>query len=69
MNRNTNLRNDVWIYRITTVVLGMVVLASLIGAIVLALEERTTPEMIVALGSAAIGSLAGLLVPSPLRPG
>lgn len=69
MNRNTNLRNDVWIYRITTCVLGMVVLACLVGAIVLALDGRTTPELIVALGSAVIGSLAGLLVPSPLRPG
>jgi hypothetical protein len=28
---------------------------------------RTTPEVIVALGSAVIGGLAGLLAPSPLN--
>ena len=33
----------------------------------LALSKQSTPEVLVALGSAAIGGLAGLLAPSPLN--
>jgi hypothetical protein len=35
--------------------------------IVLTLSGQSAPELIVALGSAAIGGLAGLLAPSPLN--
>jgi uncharacterized integral membrane protein len=42
-------------------------LASLIGAIILAGQDKDTPEILVALGSAAVGGLAGLLAPSPLN--
>jgi hypothetical protein len=44
------------------------VLISLIGAILLsALGKTATPEVLVAIGSAAVGALAGLLAPSPVR--
>jgi hypothetical protein len=56
---------DIWIYRIVVVVLGLTVMASVVGAIALTLNELDTPELLVALGSAAIGGLAGLLAPSP----
>ena len=39
----------------------------IVGAIVLAMTGQSTPEVLVALGSAAIGGLAGLLAPSPLN--
>jgi hypothetical protein len=52
-------QNDIWLYRI--------VVASVVGAIVLALSGASTPEVIVALGSAAIGGLACLLAPSPMN--
>ncbi len=64
---NNRLYNDIWLYRIVVAVLGLTVVASVVGAIVLALSGESTPEVIVALGSAAIGGLAGLLAPSPLN--
>ena len=62
---NTRMKKDHWIYRAVVVVLGFTVLTSLIGTIVLVMTDHSTPEIIVALGSAAIGGLAGLLAPSP----
>lgn len=68
MNKNNQSQsNDKWIYRISVVVLGLVVLTSVIGTIVLSMGSRSIPDAVIALGSAAIGSLAGLLVPSPLN--
>lgn len=58
---------DVWVFRLVVVSLGLCMLASLIGAIVLAVKGMDTPEILVALGSAAVGGLAGLLAPSPLN--
>jgi hypothetical protein len=63
----TRLPQDVWVYRIVVVALALAVMASLVGAIILAIEGRPTPELLVALGSAAVGGLAGLLAPSPLN--
>jgi hypothetical protein len=62
-----HLQNDIWLYRIVVAVLGVTVVASMVGAILLTLRGHSTPEVIVALGSAAIGGLAGLLAPSPLK--
>jgi len=58
---------DVWLFRIVVTSLGLCVLSSLIGAIILAINGLDTPELLVALGSTTIGGLAGLLVPSPLN--
>jgi len=58
---------DVWIFRLVVLSLGLCMLASLVGAIVLAAKGTDTPEILVALGSAAVGGLAGLLAPSPLN--
>jgi hypothetical protein len=46
--------------------LGLSVLASLVGGILLTAQDHQPPELLVALGSAAVGGLAGLLAPSPL---
>ncbi len=59
------LQWDVWIYRIVVSTLGLTVLASIIGAIVIAMAAKELPQILVALGSAAVGALAGLLAPSP----
>src|SRR5437763_14945863 len=53
------LANDVWIYRMVVGALGMAVLLAVSGAIVLAFAERRTPDVLTALGSAAVGDLAG----------
>ena len=64
---NNRMEKDIWLYRMVVVVPGVTVVASVVGAIVLAMTGQSTPEVIVALGSAAIGGLAGLLAPSPLN--
>jgi hypothetical protein len=66
------LDTDVWIYRLVVGALGLAVLLAIGGSIYLAAmgdgsEGRKVPEVIVAIGSAAVGALAGLLAPSPVR--
>lgn len=61
------LSYDPWVYRIVVLILGLAVLASLVGTIMLTIQERATPELLIALGSAAMGGLAGLLAPSPMN--
>lgn len=56
---------DVWIYRIVVLALGGTIVISVIGAIVLAYIEADIPELLIALGSGAVGALAGLLSPKP----
>jgi hypothetical protein len=55
------LQTDLWVYRIVVSVLGLVVLAAVIGAIMLGYHSITIPETLTALGSAAVGALAGLV--------
>jgi hypothetical protein len=63
------LETDLWIYRAVVVILGTAVLATIFGGLVLAFYGNATnyklPAEIVAIGSAAVGALAGLLAPSP----
>jgi len=58
---------DTLIYRIVVGSLGLAVLISLVGSIILASQKLDTPAVLTALGSAAVGALAGLLAPSPAR--
>jgi hypothetical protein len=62
-------RSDRWIYRAVVVVLGVVVTATVLGGLGLAALGNAAsykiPPEIVAIGSAAVGALAGLLAPSP----
>lgn len=64
---NKNLYGDKWLYRMVVGVLGLTVVAALIGTLALAMNGQSAPEVVVALGSAAIGGLAGLLAPSPIN--
>lgn len=64
------LESDRWIYRIVVLALGGTVLIVVGGAVVLAATHTGTselkiPEVLTAIGSAAVGALAGLLAPSP----
>jgi hypothetical protein len=70
LNELSPLHYDVWIYRAVVVVLGVIVIATVFGGIYIAVIGRGEPTMklpdaIVAIGSAAVGALAGLLAPSP----
>ena len=67
-NLASPLQTDVVVYRLVVGFLGASVLIALIGAIILAaLVRGEPPQVLVALGSAAVGALAGLLAPSPPR--
>ena len=60
------LTRDKWTYRIVVLSLGFAVLIGLIGLIVLSWKGvQSVPDGLVAIGSAAVGALAGLLAPSP----
>jgi hypothetical protein len=66
------LDSDPWIYRIVVLALGSTVLIVVAGAVALAAAYTGTgdvkiPEVLTAIGSAAVGALAGLLAPSPGR--
>jgi len=59
---------DRWIYRTVVIVLGLAVLITISGGFGLAFlgsQNYKMPPELVALGSAAVGALAGLLAPAP----
>lgn len=63
---------DKVVYRLVVASLGAVILLIIIGVIALMLtkdinKDTEVPTLFTALGSAAIGALAGLLAPSPSR--
>ncbi|HVN24506.1 MAG TPA: hypothetical protein VMT71_11085 [Syntrophorhabdales bacterium] len=58
-------QTDVWVYRIVVIALGLIVLGAMTGGIVMAARGSDLPQFIVAVGSAAVGALTGLLAPSP----
>lgn len=64
------LQTDKWIYRIIVLSLGVTIIAIIIGVMVLMGSGKITndqgvPTILTAIGSAAIGALAGLLAPPP----
>lgn len=56
---------DKAIYRTVVVALASVAVVAVLGALLLTAFFHEVPDMVTALGSAAIGALAGLLAPSP----
>lgn len=64
------LSNDKWIYRIIVLSLGLTIISIIIGVIILVgtgkiKGDESVPTILTAIGSAAIGALAGLLAPPP----
>ncbi len=69
---DTSFIPDNWIYRIVVGSLGFVIVVITLGIVWRvasgnAVEDKNIPNILTALGSAAIGALAGLLAPSPNR--
>jgi len=62
--RPAPLASDLWIYRMSICILGALALIALGGALTLSAFGREAPQVTVALGSAAVGALAGLLSPT-----
>lgn len=58
-------KDDIPVYHTVVKILGIIGILAIVGAIILAVLDRSIPESIVALGSASVGALAGLLAPSP----
>jgi len=56
---------DKHVYRMVVGALGLLALLAAVGGIILVAGGKTAPDILVALGSAAVGALAGLLAPSP----
>ena len=72
--QGTPLSTDVWIFRAVVVILGLAVLGTVFGGLALVAvghgaSDMKLPDAIVAIGSAAVGALAGLLAPSPVTRG
>ena len=64
------LATDKWIYRIVVLALGCTIVLVILGTIILYLSkvvssDQGVPTILTAIGSAAIGALAGLLAPPP----
>jgi hypothetical protein len=57
-----------FIYKVTVITLAVVAIAGLVGIVLLSVAGKSVPEGIVALASAAVGAMAGLLAPSPTVP-
>lgn len=66
---NPTMEGDVWIYRIVVALIGATALVAVCGAIWIAgLDTQAgVPDILTAIGSGAIGALAGLLSPVQYR--
>ncbi len=71
----TPLETDKWIYRVVVGALGLAILTCLVFTFFISLKNTDPdvaidmPGIFMAIGSAAVGALAGLLAPSPGRGG
>lgn len=61
------LETDPWIYRIIVLALALTMLSVVVASFALVLFDKAIPDVLVALGTAAVGAVAGLLAPSPTR--
>lgn len=55
---------DTWLYRLVVIALGLTVVIAVIGGIIIGARAGDPPDVLVALGSAAVGALAGLFAPA-----
>jgi hypothetical protein len=60
-------QTDPLLYRLVVGGLVAAILLVVVGVFVLAFYQRPIPDGMIAIGSAAVGGLVGLLVPSPNR--
>lgn len=57
-----------FIYRVVVMTLAAIAIVGLLGIVLLSVAGKTVPEGVVALASAAVGAMAGLLAPAPTTP-
>ncbi|MCC5668328.1 hypothetical protein LC653_31840 [Nostoc sp. CHAB 5784] len=63
----TPLQTDRWIYRIVVSALALTLISSIGGAVWLQANDKDIPEILIGLGTGALGGLAGLLAPTPSK--
>ena len=66
-NVGTPLQTDRWIYRIVVSALALTLVSSIGGTVWLQSEDKPIPEILIGLGTGALGGLAGLLAPTPAK--
>ncbi|MGA9098396.1 MAG: hypothetical protein WB392_05635 [Methanotrichaceae archaeon] len=59
--------NDKEFYRGVLLILGAAVIIATIGGLALTFNSKDVPQFIVAIGTTALGAIAGLLAPSPTQ--
>lgn len=57
---------DRWTYRIAIIAISLIGIIAISGSLALVLAGRFVPQVIVALGSSAVGALVGIFAPSPI---
>lgn len=65
MSKSPVYERDKTVYRIAVSALSLAVVGTLGGAIWLGIRQFSVPDIVVAIGSGALGALAGLFAPSP----
>ena len=65
LDKKTSWQMDKWIYRIVVSSMSLTIIFSLGGAVWLEANEKEVPEILIALGTGALGGIAGLLAPTP----
>ena len=58
---------DIWLYRMIIAGLGLTLIATVVGAIVLASTGESISDAVVPFGAAVIGGMAGFPVPTNLN--
>jgi hypothetical protein len=68
-SRSAVIQEDAWIYRIVVASLGLVLLITAVGGVMVALgtAQPQSTELLIALASGSVGALAGLLSPTGAR--
>jgi hypothetical protein len=61
------LERDTWVYRGVIIALGTVLFLAAAGFVAMGLLDKEVPQALVAIASAAVGAMAALLAPIPIR--
>lgn len=59
--------SDIYFYRGVLIILGIVITVTTIGGLTLSFYGKDIPQFIIAIGTTALGAVAGLLAPSPVQ--
>ena len=61
------MNTDIWIYRAVVATLSCTVIGCLAGTVCLEVNGKESPDLLTGLGTGALGTLAGVLAPTPIK--